>query len=792
MILEQINKDNLLIICPNDYKNKILEFFSANKKIANVKFTTLEEYKKNYLFDYDIKTIKYLVDQGLSVNNAKEIIENLYYIENKTYNNKKLDKLVNYKKDLDSKELLIYNGLYKNYVETKNVVVLGYGKLNSYDLSIIKGKTVECLEYKETNKNYVINTFENIEEEVQFVYNSIYDLLEKGIDINKIYIMNAKSDYNAYFKRFNEYYGFNVETDNGVKLSGTKISEEFINMLENSTKEEIYDYLVNKNNEIAHELIDILNKYTDFELNEVKQLIVNDVKNSFYKKEYKNIVRNIKIMSCIDDNDYVFFVGLNDSTPSMKKDISYITDNIKSLINIPTTEEINELRKNNLKSYLSGIKNLVLSYSKNSPFNTYNKQIILKDNVCEYKAIQNSNIYSDELNKAIFTKDLDKLRKYNIKQKDIDKFYNTYNKNDYLSYNNRFKGLSEKQISEITKQINSKNNGKLILSYSSMNGYFECNFKYYLDTVLKIKEPFGNYYTKLGTVCHGVLEELYNDQEFDFDKAWNRQIKKEEEKGNVFECESDKYFINKIKEELKQDIEIMQKQKANSQLNNVKCENNFTVNVTEKISFTGFVDKIMYKEADNEILASVIDYKTNKSIEIDKDIMKYGLSLQLPSYLYLIKHSKKFNKEIRFAGLYIQHLINFDRKYRSEKSSLDDNKEESMRLDGISTNLVDRIIAADLTLETSNKSTNIKNISINKDGSLKKSNKLYSDEQFDELDEIVENSIIKAGEAILKGDFAINPKEIDEENKSCKYCKYAPICYKRASDLVYLSTAEEE
>lgn len=783
-----------LIICPNDFKNKLLESFSNDKKIYDIKFLTLEEYKRNYYFDYDIKAIKELTNSGLSPSNAKEILSNLYYVEDKKYNNEKLDKLVEYKKLLDSKNLLIYNKLFKQYLLTRNVIVLGYGKLNSFDSSIISGKTVQIIENEEKQRKYTINSFNDIEEEVEFVYNSIYDLLEKGIDINNIYVMNASNDYNAYFKRFNKYYGFNIEEKPQTKLIGTKLAEDVIDMLDTRSKEDIYDYLSDQESVVANKLIAIINKYAEFELNEVKQLIINDIKNSSFKEEYNNIIKNIKIFSCINNDDYVFFIGFNDLTPTMNRDTDYITDNIKSLVNIPTTEELNELRKENFKSYISTINNLTLSYCKNSPFNTYNKQILFNNDNCEYIENKNNKYYSQDLNKAKYSDKLDKLRKFNFNSNDIDKLYNTYGKNNYLSYNNKFNGLSDKQIDNITKQIHNKDTNDLTLSYSSMNSFCECNFKYYLDNVLKIKEPFGNYYTKLGTVCHGVLEELYEDKEFDFEKAWNHQIEKEESKENknIFEDECEKHFVEKIKNELRQDIEIVKTQKTNSLLDNQKCENNFSFKVEDRINFIGFIDKVMYKEADNEIIASVVDYKTSKSIEIDKDIMKFGLSLQLPSYLYLMKHSKEFDKTIKFAGLYIQHIINYDNKYKDEETLLSDIKAESMKLDGISSVDVGRMQASDLSLTTGQKSLNIKGITVNKDGSLRKSAKLYTDEQFDELSNIVENSIKSAGNAILKGDFSINPKEINGENKSCAYCKYAPICYKRASDLVYLETDEQE
>lgn len=789
--------NNALIICPNNYKDRILESFNTEKIIADVNFMNIEDYKKNYLFDYDVSAINYLTKDGLTPENAKEILNNIYYVEDKSYNNQKLDKLVEYKKKLQNKGFLITNDIFKQYIKTKNVYVLGYGELSEHDKSLICGKQVNIIEDEIIDKKYTINTFNDISEEVEFVYNSIYDLLEKGIDINHIYVMNAGSDYSAYLKRFNSYYKFSIETKDESYIVGTTLAQEFLEMLETHTKEEIYNYLSEKNNEIANKLINILNKYVEFDLKEIKDLIVNDVKKTKIKNKYTNIVKNANLFDCFKKDDYIFLMGFNDNISLFSKDVDYITDNIKPLVNLETTEETNKRNKNNFIKYISNIENLVISYSKNSPFNQYNKQFILNDENCDYKHSNGSYDYSNELNKAKYTQKLDTLRKFDSIEEGTDKLNNLYGKNNYLSYNNKFKGLSDIQIENIINQINlNKKNkkDKLSLSYSTMNSFFECNFKYYLDTVLMLKEPFGNYYTKLGTVCHGVLKDLYNDKSFDFEKSWNNQIELEEKKenANIFEDESEKYFVSRIKEELRNDINIVRKQKQESLLNETMCERYFEHEVTDKINFIGFIDKLMFKKTNNETLASVVDYKTSRSIEIDKDIMKYGLSLQLPSYLYLIKHSKDFDKEVRFAGLYIQHLINYNRNYIDEDSSLSKSKNDSMKLDGISSIDPDRMKSLDLTLQASNKSENIKGISINKDGSLKKSQKLYSDEQFEELSNIVENSIKTAGEAILKGDFTINPKEIDGENKSCGYCKYAEICYKRNSDLKYIFTKEEQ
>ena len=91
-------KDNMLLICPSDIKEKIL---ANNKSLVDISFMTLEEYKKRYYFDYDYHTVKYLMDTyGYTLNNAKEIIESLYFVEDKDYPNNKLNDLAKIKKEL--------------------------------------------------------------------------------------------------------------------------------------------------------------------------------------------------------------------------------------------------------------------------------------------------------------------------------------------------------------------------------------------------------------------------------------------------------------------------------------------------------------------------------------------------------------------------------------------------------------------------------------------------------------------------------------------------------------------
>ena len=202
------------------------------------------------------------------------------------------------------------------------------------------------------------------------------------------------------------------------------------------------------------------------------------------------------------------------------------------------------------------------------------------------------------------------------------------------------------------------------------------------------------------------------------------------------------------------------------------------------VHFKGFVDKIMYKEKDNETLVSIIDYKTG-SIDIKIKNLQFGLSMQLPIYLYLASHSDKL-KNIKFAGFYLQHILN--NNVNKGKKSLNEEKEDKMKLEGYSTNDINRLAIFDSTYENSEM---IHGMKLNKDGTFYRYANTLSDSEIDNIIKLTEEKISEAMQNILKGEFSINPKIVDNENVSCMYCKYQDICYHREDDNVYLKRKEE-
>lgn len=775
--------DHSLILCPGQYKEAILKKLSEEKLLCDVKFMTLQEFYKKKYFDHDDKALRYLKDEyGLSVSNAREILEAMRDVDtDKVYGIEKLDQFVAYRKKLEEEGLLICDPLFEDSIRDRKILVIGYGKLLKEDEKAIGGKVIE---YERKEKIFAISEFSRIEEEVTYLYEQIQDLIfHQGVDINKIFVLNATGDYTAYFKRYNKAYPFEIQMKEDDSLYGTGMGKRFLEEICHKDRQELFDSLSENEDEISKKLISLINSYPKDELKDVKDLIEEDLKRIKIQSALKkDLVRCADLYDEFEEDDHVFLIGFNDAFPVLKKDIEYITDSLAKVLGLSIIEEKNALIRENVSSYLSGIEDLKISYSKKTPFHQYEISSLFEKD--EYVLNDDSVVSTSYLiNKARLSYRLDEVYRYGIFNEDISSLYQTIEEDDYRTYDNRFDGLRKDQIDRIDK---------VILSYSSMDTFYKCSFAYYLRNVLKVDAFDETFFTKLGTVCHDVLKDLFENKDFDFETSWDRNLTKLKENGIDLEDDKERYFFEKIKEELREDVRILLAQKEVSHLDRQKCENEFFVWNDRKIGFKGFIDKVMYKELDDEVIIDVIDYKTGNTAKIRESLMEFGLSMQLPSYMYLLKHSDLFKgKKTSYGGFYLQHLINSDLKY-DEKKDAQQIKEESMKLEGYTTSDMGRLSYLDDSLEEGASSSLIKGLRLTKDGKFYASSKVISDEQIDALINLTDEKINAAGKAILEGRFDIDPKEIDGVNESCSFCAYKMICFRRYSDVKRYTTKEAE
>lgn len=758
-------KDNSLIICPNQTKTKILKELSQTKKLVNIKFMTKEEYKKIYYFSYDDKLLAYLIKKyNYNIDVARVYINNLYVIdENKTYKSPKLNFLKDLKKELIKEGLLIYNNTYKEYLKNKNIIVKNEYNLEKYEEEMLGIKEEHVPEKTITAPVMECNT---LEEEVNQVCLEIINLLKTGVDINKIYLTNVSSDYLYTIKSLFSFYHIPININFNYSIYSTKVVKDYLNTkeldLENKDKKSINKKLINILSDLS---------FLDEASKEYKILLTDKLKNTYASPvNLKNAV-TIKDLykESFNDDEYVFVLGFNqDELPKMEKDISYITDKEKDEVSLYKTDYLNKRNKNNLVYILSNIKNLYLSYKLTSPFKSYYKSSLITDlslNIVKPKldSYNSSNIYN-ELRLASY---LDLYHLYGEKNKDLKKLYTHY-QIPYKTYSNVFTGINnDEYLTNLPYPLK--------LSYTSLNAYSECKFKYYIRHVLKL-EPYTNtFQTYIGSMYHYILS-VYKKTNFNFEEEYQKYLEKREL------SLKEKLLLIRIKKDLLKLIDILNKQDLITGYNDAYYEKKIDIDLKKKVSviFTGSIDKIMYYQNIEDTYFSIIDYKTG-SIDTHIEPMKYGLHMQLPVYLYLIHYSKAIKSPI-FTGIYYQNIL-FN--YPTWSKDIEKVKKDQYLLQGYSTDDISILSRFDSTYE---KSEYIKSMSYNEEkgfGTYATKKVLSNDTLYDLL-AYTKNYISKETDNILSADFTINPKVYSNVNISCAFCSFKDICYMKEKDLVYL------
>ena len=765
---EQI-QENSLIICPNEEKLKILDRLSKEKKIYDIKFMTKEEYKKNYFYNYNNKTIYYLLSKyQLNLDVAKVYLNNLYVIdETKKYNNYKLEFLKKIKLELKENNLLEENHNFKSYIKSKNIIVKNYYDLEKYEEEMLNTK----IEIPSTSLNVPVVECQTLEEEVNNVCLKILELLKDGIDINKIYLSNISNDYYYTINKLFKYYNIPINLDMKNSIYGTKVVNDFLKTNELDLEDK------NKSS-INRKIINILSELTsiDDSTKEYKILLIDKLKNTKIPAKKKQNAINIKDIykESFSNDEYVFVLGFNqDILPKMEKDIAYINDSIKDEVPLYKTAYLNKRNKETLIYLLSNIKNLYLSYKLSSPFGNFYKSSIINDLNLEIikptpDNFDKSNIY----NKIRLAEKLDLYHLYGEKDASFIKLYTHYNI-PYNTYSNTYTGINKD-----TYQTNLPY--PLKLSYTSLNSYNECAFKYYVKYVLKLDKYEDNFAAFIGSMYHRILQ-IYRRTNFDFETEYRKYIEAREL------SLKEKLLLIRIKKDLTKLIDTLKQQQLLTGYDDALYEKKIDIELDKKVSviFTGTIDKIMYYQKIEDTYFTLVDYKTG-FIDTHIEPMKYGLHMQLPVYLYLIHYSKVFNNPI-FTGIFYQNIL-FNYPTWTEKKDESQIYKENLMLQGYTTEDVSILERFDSTFE---KSEYIKSMSYSEEKGFGTYAKTISNDMLYDLVQYTKKHISDKTDCILEADFSINPKVYAGKNIACEFCNYKDICFMKEKDQKYLDKVDD-
>lgn len=734
-------KEETLIICSKYDKEKILSM----NKLINIKIMNLSEFISKFCFDYDENAILYVMNKcNVKYEVAEMYINNLYYIESKKYNVNKLDFLVDLKKELDDNKLLKYNEYFKRYLKEISIIVYGI-RLNKFELKLFNDMDYKYIPKKLNNYNHKVFCFDTMEEEIEYIAVSICKLLEDGVVIKNIKLANVDSSYYNTINRIFSLFNLRVNISSKISLASFQYIKKFIELY----KENDLDYAINsinKEDRLYGELIKVINKYIKYDN---KELIIYKLNNTYINSN--NYDNGIEIIDYLDytssDCDYVFMIGFNDGIiPNSYKDIDYITDNIRDYVSMDTTDVMNKNLRNDIINSIKNIKNLTITYKLRDIKKTFYPSTLCDFFEVSKVDIDNSVSYSEKYNKIKLTRGIDNYIKYGTKDNDFDVLYNNFKVN-YNSYDNSYK-----LINRVMDKLN--------LSYSKMQVYNKCAFRYYLNEILKLDIFEENFSTIIGSMVHYVLEKCLANSDNDVKKYVLEYL------GDRTFTNKEKFFLKKYEEAIYSLLEQINLEKEYSSFDKAFYEKKIVIDYGNNVKFTGIIDKVLYKEENDKTYVSLIDYKTGND-DINLKYIHYGINIQLPIYLYLSNYLNLRN--VLYSGFYLQKFNITDKDYR---------------LLGYSNSDCDILSVMD---NNYNNSKIIKGMKTLKNGAFSSYSKVLSNQDIDRIKEITENKINEVISNIKENKFNINPKTSFGVNIGCEYCKYKDICFVKKKDIVEIN-----
>ena len=765
-------------------KNRIL---NDNKKLLNIKLYTINEFNKLIYFDYDIDTVYYVMKKyNVIYDIAKIYLDNLLYIEDKKYKSKKLNFLNTLKKDLLDNKLLKENKLFREYIKNKRIVFFELDNIKEINkLKKVLEEYSEVVVINSANTTYVKNIIElnSIEDEVVFVANKICELCKKGVSFTKMYITNIDEEYKKIIRRVFPMFNINISLNIDDSILGTRLVNIFLDNYRDNIEEtlsKVLEYVnTEEDNNIYNQILNIVNKYIVINKEDRLEFIKREFKNTKIKnKQEDNSIREIRFNEINDVDGYVFLMGFNQGIiPSIYKDEYYLSDKDREELGISLIVDKNSIERNRCIDLINSVENLIITYKLNSNGEEFKVSNINEE--LNYEVIINNKIeriYSNSYNKIYLTNLKDLYNKYGVVGEELNLLDKYYSELPYNTYDNKYTGIDK-------ILLRNRLDNKISLSYSSLDKYYRCPFGYYLDKVLNLNIYEESFYQEIGNLFHGILQK-YFDKQGTYNELWNEGVNSLQKEFSSKE----KFFLDKLKEELSFVIETIEYQETLTDLHEELHEEKIYQSISGdiNITFTGIVDKIKYKEVDDYTILALIDYKTGRA-DIDLSLLPYGIGLQLPVYIYLARNNKRF-KNVKVAGFYLQKILNNEESNNDDKNYLE-MKRKNLLLQGYSNESVSILGYMDNTYEDSSL---IKSMKVKKDGNFSSYAKVLSDKQMDIIERIVINKIQEGANSIANAQFEIAPKSVENKNISCSRCRFKDICFVKNEDIMDLKKLKEE
>lgn len=777
-LIEHIGQEEDIIIVSNKYIKPILiqKFSNQMRKIT---FKSFDEVKDDIYTTIDYQMLFHNMKEDTNLEVLRIKLANSYFIQQDS-NEPFLHELYLYHQN----NHLILDENHLSYYKSKKVYFVNYygdDDLINQMLPFLKHYE-RCFTTNSIDKELTIFHFENYDDEILEVVNHIAILLNKKVDPAKIVIHKVNKDYLNKLEEYLMIYKIDYIVEGEGSFFDVDIVKNFFHDLKNyeamRLNKVLKDYLIDKkDNKIFSKIGKVLEPLImlDLTINSITLDLIKDVFiHTIYQEEVTNAIKIENVLNHIyDDDTHIFIMNFSHGEIAhIYKDDTYLNDKIRKNLKLLTSFDRAQIEEKKILDCIHSYESIHLSYSTYCSSKIYMPSNLIKElakkrivNICD-ASIHIYHIVNEDMAKMRFFKAYALYRLYQKK---------TF---DYLYGYTYF-------CADLTKRYQSDFNATLDylalptlfmeLSYTKLNDYFSCPFRFYLKYILNIEEKMeDNNSTFVGRMYHFVLEKVVAKRYID------RRTKEEVlENISVYICDfvknqtyeikdKLKFYLNKFSEELKLIVEIIMDFMDHSSFEVLGLEQKLEKQLDDYTVVVGLIDKILkYQE-----YYLVIDYKTNP-VHPNWYALDVGLDLQLPLYLYLIKAN---DPNAKIAGSYLQSVFRTSLlKYEDKPLS----KVMLEQLKYVGYTLQDRDVILAIDTNALNGSGSLPKQIVSNKGFYKNFlKKSFTQTQFDAIILYVEKLIFEANKKIRKGLFPILPLT-DEKNESvCRYCRLKDLCYR--------------
>lgn len=777
-LIEHIGQEEDIIIVSNKYIKPILiqKFSNQMRKIT---FKSFDEVKDDIYTTIDYQMLFHNMKEDTNLEVLRIKLANSYFIQQDS-NEPFLHELYLYHQN----NHLILDENHLSYYKSKKVYFVNYygdDDLINQMLPFLKHYE-QCFTTNSIDKELTIFHFENYDDEILEVVNHIAILLNKKVDPAKIVIHKVNKDYLNKLEEYLMIYKIDYIVEGEGSFFDVDIVKNFFHDLKNyeamRLNKVLKDYLIDKkDNKIFSKIGKVLEPLImlDLTINSITLDLIKDVFiHTIYQEEVTNAIKIENVLNHIyDDDTHIFIMNFSHGEIAhIYKDDTYLNDKIRKNLKLLTSFNRTQIEEKKILDCIHSYESIHLSYSTYCSSKIYMPSNLIKElakkrivNICD-ASIHIYHIVNEDMAKMRFFKAYALYRLYQKK---------TF---DYLYGYTYF-------CADLTKRYQSDFNATLDylalptlfmeLSYTKLNDYFSCPFRFYLKYILNIEEKMeDNNSTFVGRMYHFVLEKVVAKRYID------RRTKEEVlENISVYICDfvknqtyeikdKLKFYLNKFSEELKLIVEIIMDFMDHSSFEVLGLEQKLEKQLDDYTVVVGLIDKILkYQE-----YYLVIDYKTNP-VHPNWYALDVGLDLQLPLYLYLIKAN---DPNAKIAGSYLQSVFRTSLlKYEDKPLS----KVMLEQLKYVGYTLQDRDVILAIDTNALNGSGSLPKQIVSNKGFYKNFlKKSFTQTQFDAIILYVEKLIFEANKKIRKGLFPILPLT-DEKNESvCRYCRLKDLCYR--------------